>query len=255
MKHYLLTLFLLILTSNSLGEELLFSSKYSGELDGYNITSTRTLSSMDDGNYRFQSTASHAIGSITETSDFSLVDGEIRPLRYHYFRKVFGFKKEESIDFDWENKKATYKHKGKSEKTHVHDIKPGMFDPSLYQLQLQRDAWASKGTLCDGKVVYDVVKRGNIKHMPFELLAKESLNIGGKTLEAVKVETQKAGTARVTTVWLLPELNYQIGKIIHKDEDGDTYEILLENYTHNDAVFDAIYPKSTAPVSASNKRD
>lgn len=244
MKNYLLALLLLVFAGHCFSEELLFSSKYSGELDGYNISSTRTLSLMDNGNYRFQSIASHTIGSITETSDFTLVNEEIRPLRYHYYRKIFGFKKEEWIDFDWENKKATYKRKGKPDKTFVHeDIKPGMYDASLYQLQLQRDAWLSKGTLCEGKVVYDVIKRSRLKHMPFELLEKESLKIQGKMVEAIKVEVQKEDSTRVTTVWLLPALNYHIGKIIHKDEDGDTYEIVLENYTFNEAVFDAIYPK------------
>lgn len=254
MKHYLSTIFLLVITVNCLGEELLFSSKYSGELDGYHIVSTRTLSLMNDGTYRFRSVAEHTIGSITETSDFKLVDNQIHPLKYHYFRNIFGFKKEEWINFDWEQKTATYKRKGKPKNTYVHEIKAGMFDPSLYQLQLQRDAWLSDGTFDNGQVVYDVIKHRKLKHMPFEVLQKETLSIANKNYTAIKVEIQRQESARLTTVWLVPELNYQIGKIIHKDEDGDTYEIQLEDYSFNDKVFDAIYPKKQQHENESHEQ-
>src|SRR5690606_20500363 len=107
---------------------------------------------------------------------------------YHYLRSIIGFKKEEWIDYDWDSGQATYKRKGKSKKTAVHKLVPGLFDPSVYQLLLQRDAWLTDGALYDGAVDYTVIKHKNIKHMPFKKVGEEALNIAGIEYQAIKVE-------------------------------------------------------------------
>lgn len=242
---YISTSILLIFCLACQSEEILFSSKYSGEFGAYNIESTRKLVLKDDGSFRFISVAKHKIGTITEYSDFELRDGLIFPLHYHYLRSIFGFKKEEWIDYDWDNKSATYKLKGKAKKTAKHTLVQGMFDPSLYQLQLQRDAWLSDGSLNDGKVDYTVIKHKKIKHMPFKKLGEEDLGIAGNVYKSIKVQLDEPASEKKTTVWLIPDLNYHIGRIIHEDEDGDTYEILLEEYEASDAIFAAIYPDKT----------
>lgn len=244
MKH-ISTSILLIFCLTCQAEEILFSSKYSGELDGYHIVSTRKLILKDDGSYRFISVAKHTIGSITEYSDFELKDGLIYPQHYHYLRSIIGFKKEEWIDYDWGLNQATYKRKGKSKKTAVHKLVHGMLDPSLYQLQLQRDAWLSEGRLNDGKVDYTIIKHKKIKQMPFKKLGEDDLIVAGVTYKSIKVQVDEPGSEKITTAWLIPKLNYHIGKISHQDEDGDTYEILLEEYEASDAIFTAIYPKKT----------
>lgn len=242
MKQITATIVILFICFSVNAEEILFSSQYSGELGSYHIVSTRTLTQKDDGSYRFQSIAKHALGSITETTDFRLEKCEIYPTKYHYLRRIIGFKKEESIDYDWKKKQATYRLKGKKSKTFVHDLVPGLLDSSVYQLQLQRDAWQTQGTFNTAKPDYTIIAHRKIKSMQFEPLGKENLNIGDKNYSAIKVEMNSPSSEKLTTVWLLPELNYQIGKISHRDEDGDTYEITLDNYVANDAIFNAIYP-------------
>ena len=227
---------------------MLFSANYSGEHSGHKVKANRSLIVHEDGKFEFRSVVKHAIGSITEVSTFDLVDNVIIPTRYHYKRKIFGIGREEWINFDWDKKEAIYEHKGKAKKTTVHQLEAGMLDPSLYQLQLQRDMFQHEGKMPDAGLEYTFVKHRKIKNMPFEQLDNEQIKVGKKEYLAVKlqrVQEHQEGdqnSNKLTTVWLAPELHYQIAKIRHID-DGDEFILELESFESSGAVFDAIYIK------------
>lgn len=221
--------------------QTLFSSVYSGNLSGFKVKTTRSLVLNGDGSYRFSSIAKHSLGSITELSDFRLENDRIVPLKYHYKRSIIGFKRQEWIDFDWSKKQATYRRKGKSAHTTVHKLVDGMLDPSLYQLQLQRDVFRLQSDIKAGDLDYTFVKHRRIKQMPFRKLADEIVELNDVKYKAVKVERINTQDDKQTFVWLIPELNYQIGKIVHIDEDGDAYELKIGQYLADKAIFDAIY--------------
>ncbi len=243
MKYaFLLTSLLFVFSSawTQADEKLLFDSQYKGKSGNFKVSSRRILKMLENGDYVFESTIEHALGSIKETSIFSLAENNILPRQYIYKRNIFGIKKQETIDFDWAQKKATYRRKGKADRTAVHDLKLGLFDPSLYQLQLQRETFSSK--LKKGDILsYKVIKHRKIKDYMFVVEGEETMQLEEKKYQSLKLKLQDDDKTKQTEIWLIPELNFQIGKIVHIDEDGDHYEIELQKFHSEAAIFDAIY--------------
>ena len=224
----LLALLLTYLTPARALANPLFEATYEGEYSNLNITMTRTL--IKKGNsYTLSSKAKSFMAKIEESSDFSLFNGRLRPRNYNYERKIFGVKKQEQLAFDWESLSASYtkgkKHEGSQ------SLSAKALDPTLYQLQLQRDL-AQKP---DQKSFdYTFVRRNQTKHYHFEREADASMTFKGKPYLAT-VLTRTGDGQKETKLWLIPELAYVLAKIRHTDEDGDTYEVLLTHYSSTDA--------------------
>lgn len=204
----------------------LITAEYKGKYSGMVITSERTLRKTGEDTYEFHSKISNFLGNIRESSYFILdSDQNFVSNEYIYQRKIAFKSKQEKIIFDWDQKRAFYTRKKKPEKNREHKIAPGMLDVSLYQLKLQRD-------LANGKtdLKYVLVKPNKIKLMEFALKATESIELMGSSVQAIKVERVNLDDTAETTIWVIPSLNYQIGRIDHKDKQGDKYTILLSSY-------------------------
>lgn len=223
----------------SQADTTLFTAKYKGKHSGLTITSTRELRQRDDGTFLFKSKVKSTFASITEQSVFTLGSAPQKimiPQSYHYERSVFGAKTKEWINFDWENFVAHYEREKKPEKARTHELVIGMLDVPLYQLQLQRDVLAGEEQLH-----YTFVKPHKIKALAFQVDGEDTINVGDKAYKAIKVSRVNTEDDKETTVWLIPEFNYQIGKIVHVEEDGASYKIDLTSYSSNNALFDRFY--------------
>ncbi|MBU2986028.1 DUF3108 domain-containing protein [Saccharophagus degradans] len=222
-------------------ETTLFTAKYKGKHSGLSITSTRELTQKDDGSYEFFSKVKSTFASIEETSIFTLGDEPQRimiPQSYQYERRILGASTREWINFDWENFVAHYERKGKPEKSREHKLVIGMLDVPLYQLQLQRDLIAGKTSL-----YYAFVKPHKIKSLAFKVEGEDTIHVGNKAYKAIKVARINTEDDKETFVWLIPELNYQIGKIVHVEEDGSSYRIDLTSYQSSEKLFDNFYKR------------
>lgn len=220
---------------------VLFEATYKGEYSGWNVTLVRTLTQTEEGQYKLTSSAKNLFASIEESSLFNMKQNQIVPLDYRYSRKVFGTRKEEAIAYDWQKAIAQFERSDKPGKETIHELTPGVLDPSLYQLQLQKDLFTGKKELS-----YRFVKRNKIKNYDFDIVREETLTLGGKERRAVVLERADVKDDRLTKVWLIPELHYQIGKIFHRDEDGDTYEIVLAHYRSDATELDQFYRDAAA---------
>lgn len=225
-----ITAFTLITHSVAADPLNLITAEYEGKYSGMVIKSERTLVKTGEDSYEFHSKISNFLGKIVESSYFS-VDSRRNLVanEYLYKRKIAFKSKLERIVFNWDQKRAFYTQKKKPEKDREYKIAPGMLDISLYQLKLQRD-------LANGKtdLKYVLVKSNKIKLMEFALKGRESIELKGSSVEAIKVERVNLDDTAETTIWVIPSLNHQIGRIDHKDKNGDKYQILLSRYEADD---------------------
>lgn len=206
----------------------IFEATYSGEYANLNITMTRVLN-RNGNDYRLTSKAKSFMAKIDETSDFSLTNNTLRPHNYLYERKIFGVKKKEQLTFDWQSLVANYT-KGNNHKG-TQPLNENSLDPTLYQLQLQRDL-AQNPT--QKTFSYTFVRRSQTKQYHFKRSANAGLNFKEKQYSAVVVVRTGDGE-KETKLWLIPELNYTLAKIRHTEEDGGTYEALLTDYSSTSA--------------------
>ncbi|SMF09011.1 Protein of unknown function [Alteromonadaceae bacterium Bs31] len=230
------------------GETLLFNAEYQGKYSGMTIKSSRKLYLQENGQLRIESKIKNFMASIEERSDFSLNNGILQPHYYHYKRKIMAFKADEKLSFDWEKNVAQYRRKDKPEKNRDHAIELGILDPVLYQLQLQRELYSGHDDFS-----FTFVKPSKVKTLLFKKTGDETLKVGDKTYPAIKVERINLDDEKQTRIWLIPELNFQIAKIEHTEEDGNSYSIFLTGYTSHEKLLDVIYSKQ--PETSSSNTD
>jgi hypothetical protein len=237
MLHYLssqkkrlfwaIVVFFTCATPLALANEAIFTAMYKGRYNGWNIQLERKLVLRQDGSYFLSSSANHFLGSILESSHFLLGAHGFSPLQYEYSRKIMGKPSSEFITFNWKTLRAEYTRTQKPSENAQHTAAPGILDPVLYQLQLQKDLARQKSSL-----QYSFLKRRDKKDYHFKIIGKESFSVDKRQYQALLVE-RTTESKKKTRLWILPELDYQIAKIQHKEESGDTYSIELFSYTSN----------------------
>ena len=207
---------------------------YKGSISGWRVEMVRTLTQTDENHYTLRSEAENLFASIKERSDFAVVDGQLLPMNYVYERRVFGRQTAEKIIFDWNTKKAVYSRSDRPKNTE-HNLSKGLLDPALYQLALQADLAQKKTAF-----YYNFIKRKRLESYEFALLSTEQFALQKKTYDALVMERKDKEKDKITKVWILPQLDYQVGKIQHTD-DGDTYEVKLVSYTSDSERLQQFY--------------
>ena len=227
---------LCLITGFSRAETVVLSdATYSGKYAGLTIETERRLVQLDDSSYRLSSEASNFLGSLKETSHFVVLEDIWRPIKYTYQRRIFGAKTTETIDFDWDAMTAFYTHSDKPERDAQLRLTPGVLDPALYLLRIQRDLVLGLETLD-----YKFVKRDRIRHYTIALLSTKDLDLGDKSYSAIKVGRVNADDDKQTYVWVIPGLNYLFGKITHL-EDGDAHQMTLTRYKVNKTLLQQFF--------------
>jgi len=211
-----------------------FTAVYQGEYSGFSVKMNRTLDQIAPNRYRLRSETSNILASIEETSHFTVTNGVIKPLDYEYRRKVFGRKTVESLAFDWSAGRVRYRRTGRKAESGTTPLTLGILDPALYQLALQIDATHSETSA----KTYEFAKRK--KRVKYTLVHErvESIKLDGNMHRALKYTKSPRGNES-TDVWLLPNANYTLGKLVHDDGDNQ-YEVLLSSYSVNNVKWRAL---------------
>src|SRR5690606_8651451 len=171
-------------------------------------------------------------------------DGHIYPLQYVYTRKIFGRTTTEKIVFDWSSKSAFYNRSDRPQNDTTHKIDVGILDPALYQLALQADLATENPA-----ITYEFIKRKRVEQYQFNRLANESFSIQKKSYDAQVVVRENEEKDRVTRLWVVPELDFQVAQIRHTD-DGDTYEVRLAEYEGNSAKLRDLYQRVSKAINS-----
>ena len=205
----------------------LFCANYTAIIEGLPITvkMTRKLKKIGDDRFQFTSSATSAIASVKEESEFSLNGNQLIPIRYGYQRAGLIGKKDSFVEFDFE--KNLYQHnKGTStliEKT---------LDMLSYQYQLKLDL---KILSVSGEplkhLVYQVADTEKIKEYRFKALGEEIIKTPLGRILTLKIERiKKNDSERSTTLWLAKNHDYLLTKL-QQSNDGKKFELNLESFT------------------------
>jgi hypothetical protein len=218
-------------------ESVLSQSVYKGSISGWKVEMVRTLKQTSDNRYELRSEAKNLFASIREVSEFEIKDEQIRPLFYLYERKVFGRNAKEEIAFDWPEGVAHYSRSDRPQNNTSHNIEPGILDPALYQLAMQAELAQGLDTFS-----YTFVKRKRIETYAFTTQPSDKLKIGKQTYDAEVVSREDRDKDKSTKIWVIPDLDHQVGQILHTD-DGDTYQIRLAEYRGDSAQLKQLYAR------------
>ncbi len=237
-------------------KNVLFEARYEAEYTGIDIDITRTLTVIDDNKFSYGLVADGGIATIREYSVFSIGESNLRPLDYNYRRKIMGFGGKEELNFDWKNQQAVYVKNGKKKKRHT--LKVPIYDPALYQLQLQLDLYvrnqqSSKSDFAEPKLKYRYMHKKKLRNREFKVVGKNTFNLQGNQYEALVLERVSLDPNKTTTIWVLPELYYQIA-YIRQIEDGESQETSMVGFKADHERLTKFYSDATLPSSPNNQK-
>ncbi|WP_394201896.1 DUF3108 domain-containing protein [Shewanella waksmanii] len=194
--------------------------------------------------YRFDSDISLLMLSDrrTVTSDFSLENGQLMPLRYLHRRSGTGSDYQEQAAFAKDQQVVHSRYKDERAKLPYTDT---LFDPLMVQLQFRMEMAEGKKQLN-----FSMVKEGEIDEYDFNVVSKERLNIESGSYETVKIEVVRSSKKRQTFFWMAPELGYLPIRLTHFERGSKQLDIKLLNYKFNDAPAKGIAQGTSQPVDA-----
>lgn len=200
-----------------------YQVSYSATFNGMPIDAERQLIKLEHG-YRLETSASNFIGKMRETELLHLdPEGGIRIDGFTSTRSFFGSKRKEQLVIDHQDNKAIYTRKKKKREM---VLQPNYLGPISYQLQLRRDLAQS-----DVPLEYTVIAHGKIKNYQFERLGDEVINTGLGDISASKIRRVRDNQERETIFWMAEEFAYLPIKVWQREEDGESYEMLLKSLT------------------------
>ena len=199
-----------------------FQATYQFSYNGKNMGSaTRTLSKNGNNwNYVFAAKAA-AIASATESSNFTLSNGQIQSNSFSRTSKILVHNDTMSIKFNPNTKTINT---NKSDKARSFAWKTGALDELNAELQVREDL---KGTGLKSSYLIADAKGLDTRH--FVKQGNESVKTAYGTFDTVKVVLTHDNNAKQSIFWLAPKLDYLPVKMSH--QDGKTsYSLSLTGY-------------------------
>lgn len=185
----------------------------------------REFTLTPDGHYRLTvhswSTSSLFSMDITQTSEGLATTWQ--PLRYEFLQQRDDQQRHHLIDFDWQAAIAKSSYQGNS---YSIPLTQGAQDKLSYQLDLQQRAAQDVH-----EFHYIVIEEKKSDDYRFYYSQREHINIGGKSVDTLKFIKQNDNNKRSTILWLAPDSDYLLVKLVHT-ERGVATTLLLTDYEY-----------------------
>jgi hypothetical protein len=156
--------------------------------------------------------------TITQTSNFSIVNGEVRPSTYVADDGSPDTSRDVSLKFDWKAMRIT----GTAENKPVDlPLEPGVQDGLSVQIALMCEL--AKGHAPQS---FKLIDKDEIKEYQYTREGQEALDTSVGKLDTVIYKSQKAGSSRYTRMWIAPSLGYL--PVRAEQAKGDKRELQLQ---------------------------
>lgn len=205
-----------------------YEARYQASAMGLSATAYRSLT-LEGEQYRLQNSISltllgATVGSVTETSIFSLKEGDVTPLQYHYEQTGVGARSEQ-VDFDWQRNTA---HSVAGDRNWMLPLTPGVMDRLSFSLQLGRDIDGS----AHQEFSYQLVDRDDIDIHQYRITAEEVISTPAGDIDTLRIErVRESDSNRHTVVWLARDWGNMLVKLEQVNSSGMRTELTLESAT------------------------
>jgi hypothetical protein len=185
------------------------------------------LSRVGDGQYVYKKMAeSNGLASlfisdsITERSEWRLVEGQAKAMRFESSERDGKKLKRELISFDWSNNRALTTWK---DHTQEMVVPQGAVDRLTLEMRMMMDMKTGTETF-----EYPLLERGKLKQRRFVPQGEENVKTKAGRFDAVKYRLVRGDNdKRSTLFWLARELNYLPVRMEHHDK-GHGFVVAME---------------------------
>ena len=217
-----------------------YSADYVGQFHGLPVRAKahRELRKLEDGTWRITFSVNSMFIDISETSDFTIQDNRVLPIRYTYRRKGIGKNKDETTTYNWQTMTADHR-TGNDRQTL--ELQPRTLDRLLSQQQLRQDVralWqASSGEpehveQSTPELHYLVANGDQLKEYRFRIAGHELLDTKFGPMQTVRVERVRENSEKQTHFWLAIEFEYLLVRLRQTKGQKVQFEINLKAIDH-----------------------
>ncbi len=155
-----------------------------------------------------------------ETSEFTVHNGQIQPLRYLMQRSGSGPNRYYELNLDPTSKVLS---EGKLKKAKAVNWQDDWQDKISYQLQLALDLKAGKT-----EFHYNVLNRnGNSKMYHYKVVAEEVLPLPYGTINTIRIARIDNNNEKQVYAWLAPELDYMLVRLWRGEDNVEQFDVQL----------------------------
>lgn len=157
----------------------------------------------------------------SETSEFLLEQGQLRPLHYLMKRSGTGANRHYELRLDWQKQQLFT---GKKQQLKDITWQDNWLDPLSYHQQLVLDLQAGKTEFS-----YDVLNRdGNSKTYHYKVVQEEPLALPFGTVRALRIARVEENSDKQVLAWVAPELDYMLVRLWRGEDNVEQFDVQLQ---------------------------
>ena len=212
-KIFFVTIFTLSLSSGVIPD---YKARYSFERDDFSVTGIRELKATNEDSYSLKFNArTMLVVSLDFESNFEIKNSKLISKNYKVKIRPKSVDRDQSIIYDYENLKINSS--GINSWEAKLDQMAFSADPLNAQIQIRLN-------LINGMSKFYInlieIKTGEIKKNFYTLDGKENCTLNGKNYNCVLLKRYRESDNRITTYYLIPELDYLFYRVVDESPEG-----------------------------------
>jgi hypothetical protein len=210
-----------------------FTAEYVAKYGGFRASAERWLTKDNAGNFVLHSSMKlkllgQTLSEIRETSDFTLNDetGQAKPVFYEFNQTGVG-KRNRQITFDWEQRNSTIQIE--NQEINI-PLEGNETDNLSAYVEIRRQLMAG-----NKDITFPGIYKGELEEIHYQVTGEELIESLPGTFNTLRLERiRKPDSDRSTVIWLAPEWDYLLVKLIQEEPGNSTISLELKSATVND---------------------
>ena len=196
-----------------------WSADYQANYMGLSGIGHMTLAQQGGGRWVYSMHIGSSLAQLTQSTVFDVVGDKLRPLS-GTDSSVFLVKHvDKQAKYDWQSGQASWSGDVKPDRAGPVALQAGDVDAMLLNLALPRDLAAGR------PLHYRMVENGHAKPVNCAAAGKESLAIGGKSLQTTKIDCDLGGNKRIL-LWVVDGMPFP-ARILQRKDGKDDIDLRL----------------------------
>jgi hypothetical protein len=210
-----------------------FTAEYVAKYGGFRASAERSLTKDNARNFVLHSSMKvkllgQTLSEIRETSEFTLNDetGQAKPVFYEFNQTGVGERKRQ-ITFDWEQSNSTIQ----IEHQEINiPLEGNEMDNLSAYVEIRRQLMAG-----NKEITFPGIYKGELEEIHYQVTGEELIESLPGTFHTLRLERiREPDSDRSTLIWLAPEWDYLLVKLVQEEPGNSTISLELKSATVND---------------------
>lgn len=174
-----------------------FKADYRASYMGVQADGSMQLENQGNGQWRYTLQVKNPMADLSQSTLFDEHNGNLRPLSSRDSSNVVIKRRNVQATYDWSRNQASWSGDVKPERRGPVALRAGDMDALLINLAIARDLAAGR------PLTYRMVDEGRIKPMRYTVGARETLQLGGQSVEVTRVSRVDGDKEMIA--WISPQ--------------------------------------------------